>query len=198
MTTLDYDFIGSKRIGMFGGELRLNPRLAKPLPLQEGVVGSAVFSPCKRYRYVLSRVWNEVERPRMVAFIGLNPSCASANEDDRTVRKCQSLARRWGFDGMYMLNVYPYRATDPKEMQVHYLTLPALEALALKLENLNAILQYGRASEMAIACWGAHGESQDAEAIRGELALSHLGLTKRNQPKHPLYLPHNVELTYWI
>jgi hypothetical protein len=83
-------------------------------------------------------------------------------------------------------------------MQVHYLELSPIQYLAAKLENINAILRYGRECETVIACWGAHGEGQIAEEIRGELKLWHLGLTKRNQPRHPLYLKNDVQPQKWV
>ena len=74
----------------------------------------AFFSPDRRYRYWLLRVWDE-SLPVM-AFIGLNPSTADETADDPTIRKCIKYAKAWGFGGLLMLNVYSFRATNPDDM----------------------------------------------------------------------------------
>lgn len=57
----------------------------------------AMFSKCRKYRYVLWRIWDD-DKPR-VMFIGLNPSIAGAIIDDPTIRKVIGFAKRWGFGG---------------------------------------------------------------------------------------------------
>src|SRR4051812_29172166 len=74
----------------------------------------AELSPCRRYRYELWRKWDEGE---VCCFIGLNPSTADETTDDATIRKCRKYAKRWGFAGMLMLNVFAFRATNPADMK---------------------------------------------------------------------------------
>ncbi len=54
----------------------------------------AIFSPDKRYRYRLWRMW-DAEKP-VLAFIMLNPSITDSRILDSTVRRCLDYARRWG------------------------------------------------------------------------------------------------------
>jgi hypothetical protein len=89
----------------------LLPRESTPPILRSG----ADFSPCRTWRYKLSRRWS-LTGP-MIAFVGLNPSTADEIDDDPTVRRCIGFARRWGFSGMYMLNVFAYRSTNPRELR---------------------------------------------------------------------------------
>jgi Uncharacterized protein conserved in bacteria len=72
---------------------------------------TAVYSPCEKYRYHLSRSWGGGPT---VVFIGLNPSTATENVNDPTVTRCIGYAKRWGFGGFIMLNAYALRSTDPK------------------------------------------------------------------------------------
>jgi hypothetical protein len=72
-----------------------------------GVFSDALFSPCGKYRYWLTRTW-DLSRPT-IAVIGLNPSKADLQRDDNTVRKCQEFARNWGYGRLLMLNLYAYR-----------------------------------------------------------------------------------------
>src|SRR5262245_38555366 len=76
---------------------------------------SAVFSPCRKYRYSLTRIW-DAERPN-VMFVGLNPSTADDQVDDPTVRRCIGFARKWRFGGMIIVNLFAYRSTDPNRLQ---------------------------------------------------------------------------------
>jgi hypothetical protein len=82
----------------------------------------AIFSPCRKWRYVLWRIWEPVDKflegERMIVFIGLNPSTADEHKNDPTVSRCVRMARDWGFPGMFMLNAFAYRATDPQVMKV--------------------------------------------------------------------------------
>lgn len=77
-----------------------------------------IFSPCRTWRYTLERVWAPPEGYRgareVAAFIGLNPSTADEVKNDPTVTRCINYARRWGFHGMFMLNIFALRSTDPR------------------------------------------------------------------------------------
>ena len=56
---------------------QVSPTCPKP-----NVSGSAIISECGKYRYVLSRIWNDDAFIPRVAFIMLNPSTADATTDD--------------------------------------------------------------------------------------------------------------------
>jgi hypothetical protein len=149
----------------------------------------AAFSPDRVYRYSL---WRQVVEPHdnlpWVAFIGLNPSTADAFQNDPTVRRCMGFAERWGYGRMCMLNLFAYRATDPRIMRAQ--DDPIGDANDQFLRGVCAGV------EAIVMCWGAHGAyrgraSQVREMLR-EMekvgTLYHLGKTQGGQPKHPLYL----------
>lgn len=48
----------------------------------------------------------------------LNPSIADASIDDPTIRRCMAFAKREGFTDMYAINLFAYRATNPKELAI--------------------------------------------------------------------------------
>ena len=73
-----------------------------------------IFSECRRYRYALTRIWDETGPYAM--FICLNPSTADEIQDDPTVRRCINFAKSWGFAGVCMTNIFAYRATQPADM----------------------------------------------------------------------------------
>lgn len=144
----------------------------------------ATFSPCRTYRYSLTRRWGT--RPH-VLFIGLNPSTADETQDDPTIRRCIGFAERWGYGGLVMANLFAFRATDPKAM----LTAPD----PVGPENDDWLRQLGDECERVLAAWGAHGRhmGRGAAVMRllgneGRRLIYCLGTTRVGYPKHPLYL----------
>lgn len=150
----------------------------------------ATFSECRKYRYALWRVWGDGLRIAM--FVGLNPSTADETADDPTIRRCIGFTKRWGMDGLFMLNAYAFRATDPKVMK------RATDPVGP--ENNEFLASYARRSETVIACWGAHCSEIRAAAVKSAISLpiACFGRTKHGKPKHPLYLPSDAELElFW-
>lgn len=142
----------------------------------------AEFSPCRTWRYSLWRYWGNPEN--FVAFVGLNPSTADEEQDDPTIRRCMDFAKRWGHEGIVMLNLFAFRATDPRVMK--------RAADPIGPENDAAIQRFTRLSRVNIVCWGAHGKhigrgQQVISLCHGGLGC--FGVTKHGHPKHPLYLP---------
>lgn len=78
-----------------------------------------IISNCGKYRYQL---WRKIPQPlrwiREVTFVMLNPSIADASIDDPTIRRCMAFAKREGFTDMYAINLFAYRATNPKELAI--------------------------------------------------------------------------------
>lgn len=146
---------------------------------------SAVFSSDRIYRYELRRTW-DASLPT-VAFVGLNPSTADETADDPTIRRCIGFAKRWGYGGLVMLNLFAFRATDPRVMRSA--TDPVGPDNDWHLTHVKA--------ETIVAAWGAGGlyRGRDHEVwhlLGGR--LSALGFTKDGHPRHPLYVRGDTEL----
>lgn len=157
----------------------------------------ARFSPCRNYRYTLWRRWQpDCPIESMVAFIGLNPSTADETEDDPTIRRCIGFTKSWGFDGFVMLNLFGFRATNPKVMFVQ--TDP------IGTDN-NTAIQHVAARVGGVVCaWGTHGVHRlrgfHVHSMLSQMSLEnvwHLGLTDGGFPKHPLYLKSTTERVRW-
>lgn len=159
----------------------------------------AVLSDCQRYRYVLWRRWDK-SRPRLV-WIMLNPSTADAEADDATIRVCMGRARRMGYGGIRVINLFGWRATDPKE----------LTAAEDPVGEANRYLEshHGTGEDLNIAAWGDGGLLRGRHRERYREALSILcieyatplyclGLTKAGQPKHPLRIAYDIAPHVWI
>ena len=75
----------------------------------------ADFSKCRKYRYTLWRTWDASKSK--VMFLGLNPSTADEVKNDPTVTRCINYSKRWGYGGMYMMNIFSFRTTYPVELK---------------------------------------------------------------------------------
>ena len=95
----------------------------------------------------------------------------------------------WGFDGMYMLNIFAIRATDPRDMRAH------VNPKGYERHNDEHILTYGNLSAMTVCCWGSHGTYQCRGAYVEAMITNRyiFGLTKNRQPLHPLYLAKTMK-----
>ena len=64
-------------------------------------------------------------------------------------------------------------------------------------DNDEFLQKYLNKDELNIACWGNHGEhfgrGEEVMRLLGESNLHVFGLTKKGQPKHPLYLKKDLE-----
>lgn len=146
---------------------------------------TAIFSPCRQYRYSLSRFWI-ITKP-FVLFVCLNPSTADENVDDPTIRRCIRYADSWGYGGMVMVNLYGYRSTDPKKL--HEISDP------VGPDNDKHIKLNTRLAEKTIAAWGTvGGKVMRSDKVMWMLENTHyLKMTKNGHPSHPLYLKNNLK-----
>lgn len=150
----------------------------------------AEFSPCRTYRYALWRHWDWQGYANCVAFIGLNPSTADEVIDDPTIRRCIGFAKAWGYGGLYMLNLFAFRATDPAVMKA--------AADPIGPTNNEQLAYYQTHVGLTIAAWGRHGSHGGrSTGIRGVLRgpVHCLGTNKDGSPKHPLYLKGDTKPT---
>ncbi len=151
----------------------------------------AVISEDGRYRYRLTRSWDDT-LPRMT-FVMLNPSTADAEVDDPTIRRCIGFAQREDCGALVVVNLYAFRATDPKIM------LRAIDAVGPENDAYLADA-FVSANGPVVAAWGANADRGRASHVRklaGATRLHHLGLTKDGHPRHPLYVPGAWPLAEW-
>lgn len=155
---------------------------------------SATFSPCKRYRYTLTRRWGP--KPALT-FVMLNPSTADAEQLDPTVNRCLGYARREGAGGLLVLNIMAYRATDPRKLQ------QADDPVGPR--NHETLRGQLAAAQKVVAAWGAHSATKFDGAVESirivrEVAAGRLYCLKRTTsgaPGHPLYLRKDAPLVPW-
>lgn len=144
----------------------------------------AKLSECRTYRYALWRQWDD--SIPSILFVGLNPSKADEKDDDPTLLKCIQYARKWGYGGVYMGNLFSFRATQPRDL------FKADDPIG---EENDSWLDYlNNKSKVTVAAWGNHGQFMDRSMkIKPKLNnLHYLKMNATGEPAHPLYLCKNL------
>lgn len=154
------------------------------------------FSACRKYRFSLVHRWGT---GNVLAWIGLNPSTADENNLDPTLRKIREFSKRAGYDGFVMLNLYAFRSTDPKGLDIYRLSPFDLDTR----DNWPVILEQTEGRRVVCA-WGQPGPklghaTDFAQRLRAEgRELLCLGVNgsgpRKGSPKHPLYLSYTTPL----
>lgn len=156
----------------------------------------AAFSGDRMYRYALYRHWGGMFARGFVNFIGLNPSTADEAEDDPTIRRCMAYAKKWGFAGLSMTNLFAFRETEPALMK-------AFHGDPIGPENDFLLLEHARKADLVVGAWGTDGEFMDRGhrvtrmLYEAGIQLCALRTTKDGHPGHPLYLPGNLNPVPW-
>jgi hypothetical protein len=154
---------------------------------------TAVYSDCKRYRYLLTRAWEPTGRKAL--FVMLNPSTATEVQNDPTVERCERRARTLGFGAFRVTNIFAWRDTDPRKMRA--------AADPVGPANDEAIRGSVDWADQVICAWGTHGShlarGPAVEALLRATGapLFTLGLTKDGHPKHPLYIGYAEQPNEW-
>lgn len=156
---------------------------------------SAEISPCRRYRYRLSRSWGMGPR---VAWLMFNPSTADAFDDDHTIRKCVGFAKLWGFEGIDVINLFALRSTKPDAL------LEAVDPIGEDhMKHFAAVL---RDASLLVCAWGCESTLAKMKrrgwrqtdlvgcigAWRVNLPVECLGKSKSGNPYHPLMLAYDT------
>ena len=144
----------------------------------------AEISECGKYRWKLWRIWDD-EKPKIL-WIMHNPSTADAENDDPTIRRIINFSKSWGFGGLYVGNIYPFRATNPNDLK----PLSLIEACPI--DNIQHVSEMRKKCTMTILAYG-----NPVLKIAGHICIDesfhYLKLTKDGNPCHPLYLKSDLK-----
>ncbi|HEV7477301.1 MAG TPA: DUF1643 domain-containing protein [Burkholderiales bacterium] len=151
----------------------------------------AVFSACRRWRYLLWRCW---DRSGPVAnFLMLNPSTADEAKLDPTCSRARAYAEAWGYGALIVTNIFGWRSTDPRALR--RVRDPVGAA------NDAAILRAAGEADLVVCAWGNHGieRGREVEELlrQTETKLHILKLTGAGHPGHPLYLRKSLKAASW-
>lgn len=158
---------------------------------------SAVISPCETYRYELVRIW-DASLP-LLSVCMVNPSTADHTKNDPTIVKVMEFARRMGYGGVIVINLFAFRATDVDELKT------ALDPVGPLNDHYQvcAIIR----SAATLVAWGASAKLPQRlrDQWRTFTLLAHemervlycLGTCNDGHPKHPVMLGYNSPVLKW-
>ena len=160
-----------------------------------------LFSKCRSYRWILKR--ELLIGKKTIAFIGLNPSKANSSHDDRTVTRIINFCSKWNYKNIYIINLFGLISKSPIQLSKSNdpigknNDLIILKSLEFWREDSNCDLWLG---------WGDQGElkGRDRKVLKLIKNFSNLkskennyskrvlclGLSKKGNPRHPLYMPN--------
>lgn len=155
---------------------------------------TAIISACGQYRYKLTRPGDMTATRGPAVFVMLNPSTADASVDDPTIRRCMGFARAWGCDGIVVVNLYAFRATQPSDLWI--------QSDPVGRENDNWLIGVAHEAEEIVCAWGVNARPERVAEVTAILMtacgrLRCLGATKSGAPRHPLYVRADQELVDW-
>jgi hypothetical protein len=146
----------------------------------------AIFSDDRIFRYVLWRIWDRTKP--LVTFIGLNPSTADEEADDQTIKKCVGFVKRWGYGGLYMVNLFAFRATRPREL------LKSSDPVGPN--NDEWIEKILKKADLVVGAWGNHGSllGRGQYFVKNIPNFHYLKINKSGHSAHPLYIKYGSKL----
>jgi hypothetical protein len=149
--------------------------------MKKDTTRNAIISADGKYRYQLSRIWDE-EKPNIL-FIMLNPSTADADVDDPTIRRVMNFSKSWGYGGVFVGNLYAFRSTDPKALR--HTDDPVGE------DNIEHIKELIGVTERVVYAWG--NNKKEPEWLSSLVDTPYcIDISKKGVPKHPLYLKREL------
>lgn len=154
----------------------------------DGSIAGCVLSTCGLYRYALWRIWSAAKPLWMMAL--LNPSTATEDQDDPTIRRCCTRAQRAGAGGIVVVNSGAVRETDSEK------ACRAVDPVGPDNEAwVRALIP---TCSMHIAGWGPNaarfgGDKLIQQAFRDTgTPLFALAINRDGSPRHPLYVPYGA------
>lgn len=152
-----------------------------------------IYSYCKKYRYDLWRIWDTNLKYLMV--IGLNPCAADRTISDPYLKRCAVFARKWGFGGIHLCNLFGFQVSNSKVLLLHHDPVGK--------DNDYHIERVAGESGMVLAAWGNLGDhmlrDEAVMAITGKLNINvrHMGMTIKAHPVNLLFVSQRtIPLTF--
>lgn len=155
----------------------------------------AIFSDCRKYRYLLWRRWDNLisHEERWFLFVGMNPSKADAIRSDPTVSQMRGRAQRMGCTGLLVVNCSAFVSTDPKGL------IGLVDAVGPLNEEY---IRYAADVAGTICCAWGNTDGERAAAMEKALLSSGkplycLDKTSSGNPRHPRGVSLETEIKEW-
>jgi len=149
-------------------------------------------------RYILGTVGSNP-----LICVGVNPSTASPDNLDNTLKSVKRISENNGYDSWIMINLYPQRATNPDNMDItcnntiQTENLEHLRHILLKYPNADIWVAWGTLigkREYLKNCLASLVQASSQHNVNW---ITFGKLSKNGHPHHPLYLKSNSPKEYF-
>lgn len=149
---------------------------------------AAFISKCQKFRWWLSRRWASGDK---VLWVMLNPSTADHEVDDPTIRRIIHFSRSWGYAGLTVVNLFPFRSSSPTECKEWFYSQTPEVQKGFE-ENREVIKKMMTQHDRILAAWGNLFPSIQAKNLiqwvfgQTSTPIFCLGQTQSGNPIHPM------------
>lgn len=141
-----------------------------------------------------------------MVFVMINPSTADEKDNDRTIEKCIKIAENNQCTDVYVVNLFPLRTKDVKEVDHYMKNTAASDVRPFADENDRHIEEVlGMLNAEIVVAWGAYNKIDSTKILAINFFKKHrgyqfkcLGVNKDGSPKHPLFLKATTPLIEFI
>lgn len=158
---------------------------------------AAVISPDDMYRYELVRIW-DASLP-LLSVVMVNPSTADHTKNDPTIVKVMEFARRLGYGGVIVVNLFAFRATDVNELKLAADPVGPLNRVYIECAMLR--------TRTTLVAWGSSAKLPKELRLKYLTVLEIAWLMKRplyclttcqdGHPKHPVMIGYDTPFVEW-
>ncbi len=149
---------------------------------QDASCDHAIYSRDMEYRYGFARCWSD-EGP-LVLWVGVNPGKGDTEQRRRpTLTRCiQWSQRSWKAAGLLFANLFAARHNKPAGLRD--------SRDPIGRYNDEALLELSRLADFTVAAWGNEGRrhGRSIEVVPLLTRPLCLGVTRKGEPRHPLYV----------
>ena len=155
---------------------------------------TTVFSRCGEHRFRLEREIQE--KGKVFAYFGINPSLATSNFDDQTVKRWKGFSQRNECSKFIVGNVFSY--ITPNVFELTQIQNPVSSSNEQHIEKII------NEADILVPCWGSRYKIPSSLHFYLDQLLLKLkqsnkpvmcfGLTASGDPKHVLTLPYKTPL----
>lgn len=161
-------------------------------------------------RYILGEERSiKGNKNQILICIGANPSTAIPNQLDPTLKRVEKYAHDHAYKAWYMINVYPWRETDPEDLEADGYDAIREKIHKNNIQHIKGLLDKISCTDTEMHVWCAWGNIIEKRTYlkeflkeiiplfkdRNNITFYCQGKTKNNHPCHPLTRKKSIELS---
>ncbi len=168
-------------------------RLIAESPIKGAFLSPMIAHASPLFRFALWRQWDS--KLPLLSIVMLNPSTGDARVDDHTVGRLIYFAKKHGYGGFIIVNLFAWRATDSHELLMRGFR-------SCLGPNNDEWIKAVCAGRDVLVAWGVGtygGRVDEVLAIVQPIAvrLFSLGVNRDGSPPHPARLGNEVKMEPW-